>query len=312
VFVDNKTVAGAWTLRPAATDTGLVELHGGGHDFRVEYYNYMNPFLLRLEIIPRPPGGGAPPAAPPDPRLTVLDQRIVRNPGDAAALSERGQLLARKRRFPEAAADLRHAIELGHKDLNLWVASAALLLRDGDDQGYRRHCRLMLDHFGDTNDRWTRHKLAEACAVAPRAVDAAGLEQASALIDAALADPARRLAWRHRAYMALTEGMVEYRRGRYTDAAKFLEQALALPANSEMEATSCLFLAMTRHHLGDQASAKELLRRGAAVVDDDLSEEGVGDLGNGWFGTGWTMWLHAHAARREAEGLIRGRVNAHD
>ena len=49
-----------------------------------------------------------------------------------------------------------------------------------------------------------------------------------------------------------------------------------------------------------------MLRRGAAVVDDDLSEEGVGDLGGGWFGTGWTMWLHAHAARREEEGLIPG------
>ena len=106
--------------------------------------------------------------------------------------------------------------------------------------------------------------------------------------------------------MEMTQGIADYRRGNDADAVRRLHGAIERPVNNEMLAINRFFLAMARHRLGEQSQARSLYRQGVEIVQEDLAAPGVGDLGGGWFGTGWTMWVHAHAVRREAEALIGG------
>jgi hypothetical protein len=136
-------------------------------------------------------------------------------------------------------------------------------------------------------------------------VSGADLDAASALIDRALRDDDPEMQWRHKAYMELTQGMVDYRSGNDADAVRRLRGAIERPVNNEMLAINSFFLAMAHHRLGEQSQAESLYRQGVEIVEDDLAAPGSGDLGGMWFGTGWTMWVHAHAAHREAAALIQ-------
>ena len=305
VSVDDRRVAGSWAVRAASTDTGTIELKGGVHELRVEYNNGSGEFHLRLEIEPVAPGTAAPVA--PDAELDYLAGKIARQPTDSGAWAGRGQLLARHRRFDEARKHLDRAIELGAGDVNAWHAAAALRLQAGDDEGYREYCRKMLERFKDSKDRWVCHRVAEACVIAPGAISGKDLDAASGLIDRALRDDAPEMEWRHRAYMELTRGIADYRRGDYAAAARLLRRAIERPMSNEMPAVNSFFLAMTQHRLGEQSEAQSLYRQGVEAVEDIVGDElatpAKGVLGTG--GTGWTMWVHAHAARREAEALIQ-------
>ena len=66
---------------------------------------------------------------------------------------------------------------------------------------------------------------------------------------------------------------------------------------------------MSHHQLGRQEDALAALHRGTQILGG-LPREEEAHSGLGWFGTAWTLWIEAHAARREAEALTGSHAGA--
>ena len=92
-------------------------------------------------------------------------------PDNAKTFAARGKLYARRVRWQEATADLDNAIDLDPTDHFIWYQLAPLRLYTGDVEGYRRHCRQMLQRFGEPNDATIARRTAQACQLMADAVE---------------------------------------------------------------------------------------------------------------------------------------------
>jgi len=228
--------------------------------------------------------------------------------------------------WSQAAADLKRAIEANPADIWNWYLRAPVLLQAGDRAGYREHCRQMLERFGPggpeagpaslARQRAARGALpagdmaAKAALLAP--AGASNLDLAGKLADRAVSQPGSR--WYD--WWAFTEGLAQYRRGRYEEAAQWTQRVLAYPPSETFQARvamSCLVLAMAYHHLGQAADARAALDKGAQIVQTKLPaldsaglEQSLPSADNSVPSEGWWDVLTAHLLLQEARELITG------
>jgi hypothetical protein len=117
-------------------------------------------------------------------------------------------------------------------------------------------------------------------------------------------------------WWVFTEGLAQYRRGRYEDAAQWTQRVLTYPASEAFQsraAMSCLVLAMSYHHLGQAADARAALDKGEQIVQTKLPaldsaglEQSLPSTDNNVPAEGWWDVLTAHLLLREASELIAG------
>jgi tetratricopeptide (TPR) repeat protein len=124
------------------------------------------------------------------------------------------------------------------------------------------------------------------------------LDVVNKLVEVALAvDEAHpALPWFH-----FAKGLAEYRQGRFASATEWLQKTLRQTGSYDRDALAYLVLAMAEHQLRRPEAARETLRKGAGIVEQNLPKLESGDL-SGY----WVDWIFADALRREARAVIAG------
>ena len=174
-------------------------------------------------------------------------------------------------------------------DLRTHAHAAALAAGQPEVRGKLRAS--IVQRFGDTKDTITAMQVARAVLIDPdfQAHLQTGLDCASRAY--------QKLA--NHTWCQVVQGMAEYRRGRWTEAIKALQDA-EHHADPRLAALACSFGAMARHRTGQPAAARETLDRASQQLQR-LQQTGVLP------GNEWHFVVFGLVARAEAERLILGR-----
>ncbi len=179
----------------------------------------------------------------------------------------------------------RRIVEASPPDDEAWDGYAEFCLFRGRPDEYRTTCIALLRHFGATGDVQRAERTGRACILLPASSEI--LEQATGLIDRALADKRPELAWAH-PYFRVAKGLAEYRHGRLESAVSIMDG----PASNVLQAAPHLVSAMARHRLGRE---EEALRTFAAAILKSDWRKSRADAREKWI---------YHVLRREAEALM--------
>jgi WD40 repeat protein/serine/threonine protein kinase/tetratricopeptide (TPR) repeat protein len=232
--------------------------------------------------------------------LKQLDRSIEEARGTAAEvklLLSRGVLRGRRGWWKRAAEDYARAIKLDPDAHDAWYELAAVRLRLGDLDAFRRHCQDMLRRFGRMTDPYKAERTAKACLIVPDTV--ADVKQLVRLTEQALRGTENE--WGH-PWFLLSRGIAEYRAGRPRPAIGWIEKARKRfpgPASPVYGTLGQLFLAMAYHRLNEPDKARAALREASEIMDRRLPKADSGDLGEFWLD-----WVFCQTVRREAQALI--------
>ena len=170
---------------------------------------------------------------------------------------------------------------------------AALYLKTGDLEGYRRHCQRLVQKFGSTSDPNIAERTLKACLVVSNSgVDLATMSKLAEV--AVAAGPGQR----DFPFFQFTKGLAEFRQGRFASAIEWLKP-VAAGGDPNRTVQASMVLAMAQHRLKQTEDANETLVRGIELAERKLPgpngpipEERVPD------------WIYAHLLMQEAKALI--------
>ncbi len=221
-----------------------------------------------------------------------LTPALKRKPQNAALLSLRANMAARRGDWKQAAADAARAVELRPKGWWHYHRLAALLVQAGDSDGYREVCRQELSHFRDTKNAYAAAFMAKDCLLFPEPL--ADLAAISGWSDIAVTGTSGTdLPW-----FQFTKGLAEYRSGHLAAAMEWMQKVLSEPnRREERDLEASAVLAMAQHCLHQTAAAQVTLAK-ASELEDKLPKAESGDLG-AW----WPDWIIGHTLLREAQAL---------
>jgi serine/threonine protein kinase/tetratricopeptide (TPR) repeat protein len=214
-------------------------------------------------------------------------------------------------RVQEAETACQQANEFDPSGYWFWYCDAPLRLQQGDLEGYRQVCREMLTRFSQSDDPYITEATAETCLLYPAAVDDLG--------------PVRQLARRavtgteqnhgYRWFLR-TQGMAEYRAGRFASAIERLKKALSLEHDTRysgdpaLTATAYVFLAMAYHQQRHASAARQALDQATQLLEQIERKTAPkktplrhwGD----WLSSNWSDGLRFRVVYREAVQLVQG------
>ena len=175
-------------------------------------------------------------------------------------------------------------------------ALATLSVQMDDPANYRRYNEEILQKFGDIRETIDAATLAQDCLILPPAP--ANLETITKMADTALAGNSEK---KPRAYSQFVKGLLEYRKGNFAEAKKWLQKATESTDamddwNRSVEAE--MVLAMTQYKLREFDEAHATFTNGLRMADGNMVKSGH-DLHDEWPG-----WLRAHFLMREAAALM--------
>ena len=223
----------------------------------------------------------------------VFNRVVELRPEDHSPWVTRGNARARRADWKGAAADFAKAIALRPEKHPLWYQQTMLILACGDETGYRKHCRDMLDRFGATQDPVIAERTAKSCLLLPCGIEQ--LHSAASLAETALA---RGAGHQYLPFFELAKGLVEYREGNFAAAEQRLGKLVA-DGNPDwnLAPPAYLILSMAQHRLGQAAKAGESLNRAIKIMDQQVPD--LASAEDSWHG-----WLMNRIFRSEAEALI--------
>jgi hypothetical protein len=198
------------------------------------------------------------------------------------------EALARSGNFNEAAQTLRKNA-ISTTSFQNWVAFGALLFASGDLPAYRETCKEMLDTFRNRSEG-AEHTVRLCLLTRDSGVPLAELRKLMphmALINEATP---------YRCYFLLTNGLLEYRAGRFSEASALLNDVRTdrFPA---IPAAANAVLAMVYRDLGSLEAAKAALEKAHRAISP-VWPEGVSAPNR------WGDWLVASLLVEEAESRI--------
>jgi tetratricopeptide (TPR) repeat protein len=221
-----------------------------------------------------------------------IDHLIALQPGRTEHHAYRGWVNGHRRLWKQAAADFATSLELGAR-ADIDYLSALLQLREGDLVAYRATCARAVERFGQARDAFNLSHLARTCALAPGAVT----------------DPEKPVGWATLAVAARprdpdlldTLGAALYRAGRFDEAARRLEEAIAI-RGGDGSPVDRLLLAMAHAGSGRSEAARSWLDKAIAV--SERPDKSGPETSSTPVQLPWMIELEIQWLRREAEATV--------
>jgi serine/threonine-protein kinase len=221
--------------------------------------------------------------------LASVQQAVALDPKKQNGLAQLRPLLVRLGRGEEARLAWQKSLEADPPEHQAWEGYAEFCLFIGREDEYRRARQALLAKFCATTKLIIVERIARACLLGPATGDE--LHQAVALAERAFAAGPSGTRWGQPEYAnaLFTQGLAEYRQGRFDRAIELMRDSrmLELPA-------ARLVLAMALHRSGREEEARQTLAAAVLAFHWNVFSQ-VGLSPNVW---------NFHVLRREAEGMI--------
>jgi len=214
-------------------------------------------------------------------------------PDDGILHFHLGRVHARFGEWDKAIAAYSRGLELAPADYDAWFHAAPIYLAAGDQQGFRAHCRRMLDEFGQTKDEVIAERTAMMCMLAPDAVD---LKLVSSLAELAITRTEKHESYR---FFTRAKGLAELRAGRAAEAVRWFERFHPMASGSPFDAGVFAALAMAHQALGNPGDAQAALGKAKSIVSEKMPSPAKGLPFDAWHD-----WLHADMLLREADATL--------
>jgi tetratricopeptide (TPR) repeat protein len=238
-----------------------------------------NMTIPELAEIPLPVGvqPPQPPGPTPEERfqsvIEPLNQAVLERPEDPQAWLDRGLAFHRWRKWKESAEDFEKFLEFNPGRVWTRLDAAVARLANGDREAYLAHCKVVEERLATKTEPTVEHnRAARVLSLAPGA-----LTQAEFLLVMAQREPEKNPGkwWLLEPMLAL-----QYRTGRYDDAAKTIDEVRPLAGFSGQRAATEIWAAMTYHQLGRHEEARAALAAAeeqAAMLPPPGGTNGGGD-----------------------------------
>jgi serine/threonine-protein kinase len=202
----------------------------------------------------------------------------------SSAVEPSPSVLMRLGRLDAARLAWKKILKADPPDHPIWNGYAELCLFLGDEDGYRRARRALLERFGNSADPYVAERVGRACLLLPATADE--LRQSVAVAERAVARTSGEQA--AHPYFVFARGLAQYRQRQFDMAIA----AMRGDASSVLGPAPGIVLAMALHQKGETDLAREALA--SAVLSYDWRANQVIDLHG----------CIAHLLRREAEAMI--------
>ncbi len=225
---------------------------------------------------------------------TILTPAFVIKPTSVNLLVLRVNLMGRRGRWREAAADARLALEHQLTDHYRYHTLAALLAMPGDRPAYEQVCERLVTKFADSTDPYVAERIAQDCLLLPDS-------RADLLLMDKLADKAVTAGSGTDGfpYFQACKAMSNYRLGHFSEAIAWGEKAAQSSAEFA-QAKAYAVMAMAHWQMGQKDEARAALAKGDTLAPGISSEKGTDDLGESW-----VAWLMARISLDEATKLLQ-------
>lgn len=227
----------------------------------------------------------------------ALTPAFIRQPASADVLLLRVDILGRRGRWQEAAADAALLVRLQPDEHYHYHRLASLLAMTRDFPTYEQLCQKILATFGNTTNEYVAERMADDCLLLPQAgVD---LQQVDRLAVTAVMVGSNNVS--ALPYFQACKALSNYRLGLFSEAIAWAEKPLGsstLEANAQAKA--CAELAMAYWQLGQNDQARAMLAKGNALAPGIATAHDGVDLGGAW-----VAWLFARISLDEAAALIQ-------
>ena len=226
----------------------------------------------------------------------ILTPAFVAKPASVNLLVLRVNVMGRRGRWQEAAADAALAVENQLTDHYRYHTLAALLAMTGDRPAYEQVCERLVARFADSTDPYVAERIAQDCFLLPHS--GADLALMDKLADKAVTAGSGTDGF---PYFQACKAMSHYRLGNFSEAIAWGEKA-AKSSIGFAQAKAYAVLALAHWQLGQKDEARAALAKGDALAPGILPERGAVDLGESW-----VAWLMARISLDEATTLIQNK-----
>jgi tetratricopeptide (TPR) repeat protein len=223
----------------------------------------------------------------------VLTPEFVKEPACYNILSRRLDLMGRRGRWKEAAADAATLMRYEPAEYYWAYELATLLAITHDRPAYEQLCQSIAATFAETKNPYIAQRIADSCLLWPNSGADQPLVEQLATRAVTLGNGDGGIG-----YFQACKALAEYREGHFAEAAEWGEKALK-SSDVFAQAQASAVLAMAQWQLGQKEQARGTLSQGNKLVPQVSSAHGV-DLGDGW-----TNWLVARILLDEAAALIQ-------
>jgi WD40 repeat protein/serine/threonine protein kinase/tetratricopeptide (TPR) repeat protein len=226
-----------------------------------------------------------------------LQRAVAAAPGDLAVHNACAGLYASSMRWQQAAEYLDRCLALRPDDLEVRSRAALVYLQLRDREGYRRHCRELLQRYDPKDDPATNGQVvARTCLLTPetpvdrdRVLELAGrglISPEQSDVDPWLPPQIR--------------GLAEYRAGHFQEAAAWLRKSQEGVGKLDQagKAFTTYVLAIAYHKLGRAGEARQVLDQARQALQQLFPEAEKGHVED------WQGWLLCQPVRTEAEDLL--------
>ena len=218
-------------------------------------------------------------------------------------LMARAFLRAENGRFKPAVDDLQEVIAIDPSEHATWFFLTPLLIKTGQIDDYREHCKGMLIRFRQTTNVHLAERTAKCCLLLPSAVGPSDLNSAVKLAEnsVALAKKGEPIPWRR-----MTLALAQYRQGKFAQSLKTIELAQTEVTKTryvghvECHADTWFISAMAHHELKQFDEARTAFAHGRIIVQTRLPSLSSSDLSFGWVDV-----LMTHILMQEAETMMK-------
>ena len=214
----------------------------------------------------------------------------------ASIYSVLGLVHAYRGHWATAITNYSLVVQVVPDDPNAYHQLAALLVKVGDVEGYRRHCQKLLQQFGKTSDPNIAERTAKACLILPQSgADPATI---SRLADIAVASGPTN---RDFSFFQLAKGLSEFRQGRFASAIDWLKPVVAEQGDPNRAVQASMVLAMAQYRVNQLDAARETFMKG-----NELARRRVPGPDGPIPENRWNDWIFMHTLIGEAKTLIEG------
>jgi tetratricopeptide (TPR) repeat protein len=224
----------------------------------------------------------------------MLTPAFVVKPESVNLLVQRVNVMGRRGRWREAAADACLALENQLTEHYRYHTLAGLLAMMGDRPAYEEICKKLVTKFADSPNPYICERVVQDCLLLPNS--AAELNLLDKLADKAVTAGTGTDGF---PYFQACKAMSHYRLGNFSEAVAWGERA-ATSSTGLAQAKAYAVISMGHWQLGQTNEAGGALGKGNALAPPFSADKGDTDLGESW-----VAWVMARISLDEATQLIQ-------